>query len=210
MEGLPLGCRWLLPSCRETTTLSRGPLRGLGCTVSPRWVSLVRPDSKSQLHKKRLESSEDRGNVHWSPLRGQGYVPTVTVPWGVATPATHHWGEFPKKLEYGCCCLHPLRRVSSDFHHVLDALVNGQTHKWHPLHHPTYELMHEDALKGGDRDPFPHPCVLTNMTRTLPGESNPSQSQVLCISCCFHISAPPKGQLNPTQASAPNDSWPVA
>ena len=86
---------------------------------------------KEPASQKTTGSSEDRGNVHWSPLRGQGHVPAVTVPWGVATPATHHWGEFPKKLEYGCRCLHPLRRVSSDFHHVLDVLVNGQTHKWH-------------------------------------------------------------------------------
>ena len=151
------------------------------------------------------------GQCPLEPTEGPRACSHCYCPLGSSYPSNSSLGRVSKKLEYGCRCLHPLRRVSSDFHHVLDALVNGQTHKWHPLHHPTYELMHEDALKGGDRDPFPHPCVLTNMTRTLPGESNPSQSQVLCISCCiFHISDPPKGQLNPTQASAPKDSWPVA
>ena len=43
--------------------------------------------------------------------------------------------------------------------------------------------MDEDALKGGDRDPFPHPlrAVRTNMTGTLPGESSFSQSQSLPV-----------------------------
>ena len=40
--------------------------------------------------------------------------------------------SFQKGFEYGCRCLPPLRRVSSDFHHVLGPLVNGQMHKWHP------------------------------------------------------------------------------
>lgn len=59
--------------------------------------------------------------------------------------------------------------------------------------------MDEDALKGGDRDPFPHPlrAVLTKMTRTLPGESSLSQSQALSVYLLLLHLSPTQGTAQP-------------